>query len=202
MNALVVPDLFARDAADRRFVSDQVAADCEWVLAGEGKATRQYNGICVLYDPLLGVEPFGVPLALMPQLQGWWVRRTVKVGQDFPTDYVVADVDAAAGRVAGWEPVEQSPATAAFLAQALVVTAGRGDGPGVGTHELIGPKINRNPERVRTHVLIAHVDADVLPAPRTYDGLRAWLPTQPYEGVVFQHSDGRMAKAKRRDFRA
>ncbi|MFF0467058.1 hypothetical protein ACFYPX_06380 [Micromonospora zamorensis] len=38
-------------------------------------------------------------------------------------------------------------------------------------------------------------------APLDHDGLRAWLLAHPdWEGVVWHHPDGRMAKLKRRDF--
>lgn len=196
-----IPTLFVRDENDRRYVTEQVTPGCEWVLAGEGVATRQYNGVCVLYDPTLGVDDLGVPLSTVPQLQGWWVRRVVKEGQDIPPGFVPVDADPAGRRAIGWEPADTSPC-ARWLEEAVTAAAGRGDGPGTGTHELIGQKINRNPEKVKGHRLIAHADADVLDAPRTYEGLRTWLPTQPYEGVVFHHPDRRMAKAKRRDFRA
>lgn len=71
----------------------------------------------------------------------------------------------------------------------------------VGTYELIGPKLNGNPEGEPEHVLIRHDDAHWLPtAPRDYDGLRVWLLGHVYEGIVWHHPDGRMAKLKRRDF--
>ena len=36
--------------------------------------------------------------------------------------------------------------------------------------------------------------------PRDYAGLAAWLRACPWEGIVWHHPDGRMAKLKRRDF--
>jgi hypothetical protein len=42
---------------------------------------------------------------------------------------------------------------------------------------------------------------DIEAAPRDYEGLRIWLLARPqYEGIVWHHPDGRMAKLKRRDF--
>ncbi|MFC5181831.1 hypothetical protein [Actinomadura harenae] len=35
--------------------------------------------------------------------------------------------------------------------------------------------------------------------PLDYDGLAAWLHAHPYEGIVWHHPDGRLAKLKRRD---
>jgi hypothetical protein len=72
-----------------------------------------------------------------------------------------------------------------------------------GICEVIGPKIQGNPEHVERHELWYVVPPDVklfVDAPRTFGALRDWLAAHPYEGVVFHHPDGRMAKIKRRDF--
>lgn len=70
-----------------------------------------------------------------------------------------------------------------------------------GTYELCGPKINGNPEGYDRHVLISHEYAEELHGvPRDYDGLAAWLADCEFEGIVWHHPDGRMAKIKRRDF--
>jgi hypothetical protein len=121
----------------------------------------------------------------------------------------------------GWEPIEQSPFVK-FHAEALVDRWGMGDEQrrdaglkveeriwAEGTYELCGPKINGNPEGYGSHTLIRHADAQVLPllSPE-YDRLAEWfaqgtergLPMAKWEGVVWHHPDGRMAKVKRRDF--
>jgi hypothetical protein len=74
-----------------------------------------------------------------------------------------------------------------------------------GIYELIGPKVQGNPQRVERHWLIRVVPYDpqlvAQPPIRTFAGLRAWLTTYTTaEGLVFHHPDGRMAKIKRRDF--
>ena len=45
-------------------VLPEITPGCEWVIAGEGVATRKYDGTCVMYD---GDE--------------WWARREVKPGK-------------------------------------------------------------------------------------------------------------------------
>lgn len=188
-----VPTVFLRDPEDRRFVTPVVQAGCEWVLAGEGRALRKYDGTCVLFDP----DVVDAPLSTIPELQGWWARRELKPGQPAPEHYGVEEVDQTTGKTVGWEPADRSP-FAKFLTEAVHNLT---DGPARGTHELLGPKINRDPEGIGKHIVIAHADADILDAPRTFDGLRAWLLAQPYEGIVWHHPDGRMAKLKRRDMR-
>lgn len=68
--------------------------------------------------------------------------------------------------------------------------------------------VNKNPEGYDTHRLIRHEDAevDVLTSngiPRDFDGCRArviQLGERGWEGIVWHHPDGRMAKLKARDF--
>ena len=193
-----IPTLYVRDTADRRYVMPVVQEGCEWVLAGEGTATRKYDGTCVLFDP--DVE--GAPEATVRELQGWWARRELKAGTLTPDYYITEEKDPNTGKTVGWEPADRSP-FAKYLAEAVRNLT---DGPREGTHELLGPKINRDPERMGRHVLIAHADAEVLPdAPREFEGLSRWLRDHEYEGIVWHwgQPDGsvKMAKLKRRDVR-
>jgi hypothetical protein len=186
-----IPTVFVRDPDDRAHVLPEVHPDCTWVLAGEGAATRKYDGTCVMHDA-----------------DGrWWARREVKPGKAEPPGYVRISTDAVTGRTMGWEPVEQS-AFARYAAEAVAGGAGGRAGEwAVGTYELIGPKVNGNPERRRTHELVAHAEAETFPGggPRTYEAIRDLVLTlgaQGCEGLVFHHPDGRMAKIKARDFKA
>ena len=44
-----IPTVFVRDdATNRKHVRDEVHPACGWVLAGEGVATRKFDGTCVL----------------------------------------------------------------------------------------------------------------------------------------------------------
>jgi len=56
----------------------------------------------------------------------------------------------------GWEPIEQS-GFAKWHAEALV----RAHAAVPGTYELIGPKINGNPEGVEEHELIRHGEDEI-----------------------------------------
>jgi len=88
---------------------------------------------------------------------------------------------------------------AKFIAEALELA------PGItpGTYELCGPKVQGNPEGFSEHRLIRHgheVIRDLDDASCDFDSLRAWLQAHEWEGIVWHHPDGRMAKLKRRDF--
>lgn len=179
-----IPTLFER-TEDRRHVTDVVTPGCEWVLAGEGVATRKYDGTCVL------VRRDGLAVNA-------YARREVKPGKDAPPHFVLADYDPETGKTVGWEPAGQS-GFAKFIDEAVnahpLLTPG--------TYELIGPKIQGNPEGVETHQLVAHATAERYPAmncPKGYDELRSALTALSWEGIVWHHPDGRMVKLKRRDF--
>lgn len=180
-----IPTLFQRDPADRAHVLDAVTPGCEWVLAGEGVATRKYDGTCVMLDD-----------------DGeWWARREVKPGKKPPPDFQPEEHDETTGKTVGWEPIEQSP-FAKFHTEALGNPYERRH---VGTYELLGPKINGNPERVEGHVLWWHNDAETAGptgTPRAAADVKALvdrLGRQGWEGIVWHHPDGRMAKLKARD---
>ncbi|WP_280701196.1 hypothetical protein [Kitasatospora sp. GP82] len=81
----------------------------------------------------------------------WWARHEVKPGKKAPDGYLLMETDEVTGKTVGWEPVSGSP-FARFHAEAV------GDGGPVdpGTYELLGPKINGNPDGFAVHVLMPH----------------------------------------------
>jgi hypothetical protein len=178
-----IPTLYVRISEDMRRLTREVHPDCQWVLDGEGRATRKYDGTCVRLD----------------QGGNWWARREVKAGKLPPDGFVEEQHDPATGKTVGWEPIYQS-AWVKFWDEAWTAQRETGEPVNPGTFELCGPKINGNPERFDRHVLVPHEDAEFVDAPRDYTDLWEWLSTFPGEGVVWHHPDGRMAKIKRRDF--
>ena len=160
-------------------VTPEVTVGCEWVLAGEGVATRKYDGMCcAVIDGVL------------------WKRREVKLGKPIPDGFVQTDEDSVTGKKFGWLLCGTGPDDKYFRA----VVASR---PVFeeGTHELLGPKIQGNPEALDGLFLMKHSKAQVLHnVTRTFDGLKICLGEHDIEGIVFHHEDGRMAKIKGKDF--
>lgn len=175
-----IPTLFLRSAPDPKYVVNEVHPLCRWVLDGEGTATRKYDGTCINYD---GTR--------------WWGRREVKPDKKAPAGFVEVHFDLVTGKAMGWEPIEQS-------AYSKYVIEAHGNHPGrgflTGTYELCGPRVNGNPEGFDRHILIRHDDAERFVAPRDFDQLAEWMAAIRFEGIVWHHPDGRMAKLKRRDF--
>lgn len=174
--------LFQRNYDGDHLVRDELVPGAEWVAAGEGVATRKYDGTCCLIH---GGQLFR--------------RYDAKHGKTPPPGFEPAQAaDPVSGHWPGWLPVGYGPedrhAREAF--DALRPIRPTHDG----TYELVGPKVNGNPERFAVHTLIPH-GRDVLDdCPRTFDALKTWLTERELEGVVWHHPDGRMVKIKKRDF--
>ena len=176
-----IPTVFERDwDGDRSRVTEQVHPGCEWVIFGEGIARQKYDGTCVLIrDAKL------------------YKRHEVREGKQTPDGFEEIDHDDETGKRVGWVPVGDGPEDRwhreAF--DALLPTR-REDG----TYELVGPKIQGNPEGASHHQLVRHAEACPYIVPRTFEGMRDLLSDLDVEGFVFHHEDGRMAKIKARDF--
>jgi hypothetical protein len=176
-----IPTVFVRDwGGDRSRVVDEVNPGCEWVLAGEGVATRKLDGTCCMVR--------GGKL---------YKRRELKPTDNAPEGFEIAGKDEETGKIVGWMPVGDGPDDR-YHREAFAGDEMRGALDG--TYELIGPRVQGNAENWPGHQLVKHGSIMEDDVPRTFAGLRDWLAGQDIEGIVFHHPDGRMAKIKLRDF--
>ena len=176
--------LFQRNYDGDRLVRDEVVPGAEWALAGEGTATRKWDGTCVLIEN-----------------GSMWKRYEVKKGKTPPVGFRAAnEPDPVTGKTQGWLPVGDGPDDKWHREALVNDDASPGDYED-GTYELVGPKIQGNPDCFDHHRLIRH-GAEVLHhIPRTFDGIRHYLAVDTHiEGVVWHHPDGRMVKIKAKDF--
>lgn len=174
-----IPTVFERDwDGDRSRVLDKVTPGCEWVFAGEGVVTRKYDGTCCLY-----------------QDGKLWKRHEVRGGKLAPEGFRLVEDDPKTDKIVGWVPVGDGPEDK-WHREALEDAPELSDG----TYELIGPKIQGNPERVHSHLFVRHAFGDRYEIDRTFEGMRLALSQLDIEGFVFHHPDGRMAKIKAKDF--
>ena len=192
------PSVFLRNPENMSELLDEPNPLAQWVFDGEGVATRKYDGTCVMLDA-----------------DGhWWARREVKKDKTPPPNWIPVEVDDITGKRMGWEPVEQSGIIKHFqeaLANAEAECAAKGWTINPGTYELCGPKINGNPENYPEHCLISHAEAERIEVgawaqDKSRDPevikelLKKTIPYLGWEGVVWHHPDGRMAKLKISDF--
>jgi hypothetical protein len=170
--------LFQRNYDGDRLVRDELVPGAEWVAAGEGKATRKWDGTCCMVRG--GVL---------------FKRYDAKAGKTPPAGFEPAqEPDPKTGHWPGWLPVGDGPDDK-WHREAV----GAHKLPD-GTYELIGPKVQRNPEKYASHMLIPHGDQSYPDAPRSFDMLHEFFAANDIEGLVWHHPDGRMAKIKGKDF--
>jgi hypothetical protein len=174
---------FQRNYDGDRLVRDEIVPGAEWVVAGEGVATRKHDGTCCMVrDGKL------------------FKRYDAKAGKTPPAGFEPAqpEPDANTGHWPGWLAIGDGPddvrhreGLAHHLSYAPIED---------GTYELCGPKVQGNPERKPVHMLIRHGCEVLDDAPRTFDALRGYLSAKDIEGIVWHHPDGRMVKIKGKDF--
>lgn len=174
-----IPTMFTRDESQPGHpVTNEWKPECLWVHQGEGFATVKLDGTNVKVE------------------NGQLFKRQKPKERDYDD--------------AAYVPCERANPSDRWAWEAFVA-AGTGDGgpartpPGDGIYELVGPKIQRNPQEYVVHTLVRVVPwsqrlAVAVEPERTFAGLRNYLGAHPIEGLVFHHPDGRMAKIKRRDF--
>lgn len=179
-----IPTLFHR--SEDHFVSDVVTPGCEWVLDGEGVATRKFDGVCVkVADGRL------------------FTRQEARAGVPHPPAWRAAGPpDPITNKTPGWVPYAYSghkklidEAVANIRVDGVLANS---------TYELVGPKVNRNPEGYEQHTLVRHGVQVLDNVDLSFMGLCHWLSAHPYEGIVWWRKPGDpaagLAKLKRRDF--
>ena len=180
-----IPTIFNRGGDFK--VINQPRKGCEWVFAGEGRATEKLDGtnirVTVRAGHVVRVEKRRNPSKLQKQqgvIDGWYVDADEYAKDDKWIFEAVRGTD-----VQGWPDAEHSA-------------------------EALGPNIQGNVLGLPKHVCVPfNLEIPVYQSvPRTYDGIRQFLesleslfsPGHLAEGIVFHHPDGRRAKIKRKDF--
>jgi len=176
--------LFKRDYDSDRTVIDEVTPGAEWVQEGYGVATQKLDGTCC-----------------MVRDNKLYKRYTLRKKKFPPVGFEpVTEVDPKTGKQEGWVPVGIGPEdrwhreafAVPFLGQKVIKHYD-------GTYELLGPKVQGNPENVGRHILMKH-GTILLRPPREYGELIQWFVGRDIEGIVWHHVDGRMVKIKKKDF--
>jgi hypothetical protein len=177
--------VFQRNYETDRLIRDEVAPGAEWVLAGEGVATRKFDGTCCMIRKGILFK-----------------RYEVNPSRKAPPNFEAAtDLDGITGKLQGWLPVGNGPEDKWHREAWDYGTDWHGEPLRDGTYELLGPKVQGNPDGATTRVLLRHGSVQCQPQPpRDFAGIREYLRTRDVEGIVFHHPDGRMAKVKKKDY--
>lgn len=182
-----IPSLFIRQFQNHRIIkcTQEVTPGCEWVLNGEGIATRKYDGACALVKD-----------------NQIYARFDAKPNRKIPDGAIPcqAHADPITGHFPHWVLVIDQP-DYKWYAEALKNTLEISGSVKDGTYEVCGPHFQRNAEHVgERDILIEHGSLLLLNVPRTYDGLKKYLEEHYMEGIVFHRGNGDMCKIKRSDF--
>ncbi len=168
-----IPTLYLRDEDDPSILTHTVHPDCQWVLDGEGRATVKMDGMAVLIED--GVA---------------YKRREVKEGEAPPEGWLHWDLRTREGFGHGWMPIDELDPVDSHIRFATFRPYERRDG----TYEVVGPKIQGNPHQCLIPSLFEHGTGPRFKAPTGRYALRYFLKHWPWEGIVWHHPDGRMAK--------
>lgn len=132
----------------------------------------------------------------------WFTRRAVKTGKQAPEGFIALETDPNTSTTFGWEPKESSPMKK-FLDRAITrfIDDNGDEPPRNTTFELLGPKINGNPEHVDVEELRIHGQEkadgfptiqDILANDEPFEMLKpifADFRAQHIEGIVFWTAD-------------
>lgn len=176
-----IPTLFIRDPENMGRVLPEINSACQWVIDGEGRAFRKLDGTsCLVVNEEL------------------YKRRIVKKGKTPPKDFELRTVDENTGKQFGWIPCDLEDPANKYHKEAWESNEFQD-----GTYELVGPRIQGGAEiYYKKHELVNHKSTRLLISgiPRTFEELETTLRNCINEGIVWHHTDGRMAKIKCSDF--
>lgn len=185
-----IPSVFIRDMATM-LLTEEVTPGCEWVLEGEGRATKKWDGTAIMVDSTNDSRTV-------------YKRYDAKHGKTPPPGFIPCqEPDTKSGHWPGWIVADKTKPEDKWIFEAL---DNEEHTLAAGTYELCGPRINTNREKLTEHKLIKHGSLEFVEVlrsgKRTYESIKAFLIalTLCNEGIVYHHSDGRMAKVKYRDF--
>ena len=184
-----IPTLFERTFANHRVVGikDEITPGCEEALL-HGIATVKIDGSCCAiidgefykrYDSKNGKKPpvGAIPCCDPDPVTGHW-PHWVKVDPNNPADKWFV------------EAMKNAKVTAALRMEDLQD----------GTYEAVGPHFQGNPHQLALDALVRHGIFGATDLERTFDGIKVWLETHEYEGIVFWLDGEPVCKIKRTDF--
>jgi len=180
-----IKTLFKKDPKDLGRVINVVDPQNEWVMTYGGIPTRKFDGTSsAIIDGDL------------------YKRFDLKPGRKLPSIDCIPcqEADEKTGHHPHWVKCERENPADKYHFEAFDKLLDNGSAID-GTYELLGPKVQGNPESYEDHTLVLH-GSDVFDIfDFSFDGLRKFLEDTDVEGIVFHHpQDGRMCKIRKSDF--
>ncbi len=179
-----ISTLFKKNPENLKFVINEIAPENQWVFDGEGIATRKYDGTsCAIIEGEL------------------YKRYDVKKGRQVPLNAIPCqEPDEITGHHPHWIKCDRNNASDKYHFEGYDALSNI-NGVEDATYELVGEKVQGNPEKIEGHYLVKH-GISILSIERLdFEYLKWYLSVMDIEGIVFHHkSDGRMCKIRKSDF--
>jgi len=180
-----IPTLFERDfSPDHRVKAlNKVTPGLEGVLRGEGEATIKVDGTATA------------------MIDGRFYKRfDAKNGRKIPEGAIECDKpDPVTGHWPHWVPVDWSSKEDCWFVEAFN-NADQLPFEENATYEAVGPHFNGNPHKLPHDTLWRHGELKLEIPDRSYEGIRDFLKSHNYEGIVFWKDGRPWCKIKRTDF--
>jgi hypothetical protein len=175
-----ISTLFKKDPNDLGRVINEINPENEWVFT-DGIPTRKFDGTATA---IINGEIYK--------------RYDVKKGRQVPEGAIPCqEADLITGHHPHWLKCERSKNEDKYFFEGFDNLENKKDG----TYELIGEKVQGNPEKIKGHMLIRHGIVTLSLEDDSFEYLKQYLEQADIEGIVFHHkSDARMCKLRKSDF--
>lgn len=181
-----ISTLFKKDINNLARVVDEINPENKWVFDGKAIATRKFDGsACAVINGKL------------------YKRYDAKRGKIAPEGAIPCQqADFVTGHHPHWVACEITKKEDKYFWEGFHALAELGKVED-GTYELIGEKIQGNPENVNGHLLVKHGTHILSLESLDFEFIKNFLsdPENNMEGIVFHHTaDNRMCKIRKSDF--
>jgi hypothetical protein len=175
-----ISTLFKKDPNDLGRVINEINPENEWVFT-DGIPTRKFDGTATA---IINGELYK--------------RYDVKKGRQVPDGAIPCqEADLITGHHPHWLKCERSKNEDKYFFEGFDNLDNKKDG----TYELIGEKVQGNPEKIKGHMLVRHGVVKLSLEDDSFEYLKQYLEQADIEGIVFHHkSDSRMCKLRKSDF--
>lgn len=184
-----ISTLYKKDPSDLGRIINEINPENQWVFEGEAIATRKFDGTSTA---IINGELYK--------------RYDVKKGRQIPKGAIPCqEADMITGHHPHWLICDVNKQEDKYFFEGLQQTL---DSMSLsilpdGTYELVGEKVQSNPERITGHLLVKHGIEVIDLLSLDFEYLKEYLsnPDNDIEGIVFHHkSDNRMCKLRKSDF--
>lgn len=189
---------------DTGMATPEVRPENQWVIDGEGVATLKEDGTSCFYHNDKLYKRFDRRLSKQFDIQrkrkGDKFQVQPHMFRNLPEGAIacVENYDPVTYHWPFWVPVYPDAPEDKFHNEGL--RSFQGELKNGQSYELVGPNIGKNPYELDKHELREHGAIVLDIQDRSFEGLKKYIIEHNQEGIVFVHSDGRMAKLRRKDF--